>query len=377
MKKVAIIQNRLQKGGRMQVTLEIISVLNEMGIVPDLVTLKSNISKEEIIRNYGKNLDFTIRTIFFDVKLPFEWHILFFNFITRFYLSSYDLVINSNNTSFLLSNKLNLLSYIHFPRKTRNVSPKKDIHFPDGKNKSWFDFKNDPFKLAHFFYVLEKGTKPKELIMANSSYTASNIKETLHLDFTPEVVYPPVPSFHVESVKKKNLVVSLGRFSPDKRQLEQIKMAEKIPQMEFRLIGFVNNAAYFEKCKEYIKKNSVQNVVLMGNAAFSDVEKTLLEAEVFLHFLINEPFGITSVQAINKGCIPIVHDSGGQREVVTLDELRFSTFEQVEEKLRMLSTLDEPAKKKIILLLQENAKLFEVSPFREKMRTSIRKKLNL
>jgi glycosyltransferase involved in cell wall biosynthesis len=38
-----------------------------------------------------------------------------------------------------------------------------------------------------------------------------------------------------------------------------------------------------------------------------------------------EHFGITVAQAIAHGCVPIVHDSGGQVELVTNPALRFSS----------------------------------------------------
>ena len=129
--KVAIIQNRLQRGGRLQVMIYMIKVLNDEGITPDILTLSSRISDDDIKSSYfsGK-LKFNIKEVSKDFKMPFEWNILYFNYVINKYLYKYDLIINNNNTSYLLNKNLNLLSYTHFPRKARNLSAKKKYSFP-------------------------------------------------------------------------------------------------------------------------------------------------------------------------------------------------------------------------------------------------------
>ena len=95
---VAIIQNRVQQGGRLQVIIEIVRVLNELGIQPDILTFKSRLSRSDIISNYNAKIDFKLKEIFFDVRIPFELHILFFNLICNNYLKEYDLIINNKKS---------------------------------------------------------------------------------------------------------------------------------------------------------------------------------------------------------------------------------------------------------------------------------------
>ena len=54
--KVAIIQNRLQRGGRLQVMSYMIKVLNDEGITPDILTLSSRISDDDIKSSYFSGL---------------------------------------------------------------------------------------------------------------------------------------------------------------------------------------------------------------------------------------------------------------------------------------------------------------------------------
>jgi glycosyltransferase involved in cell wall biosynthesis len=48
----------------------------------------------------------------------------------------------------------------------------------------------------------------------------------------------------------------------------------------------------------------------------------LARAKIYVHCARNEHFGISIVEAMAAGCVPVVHDSGGPREIVT-DEVGY------------------------------------------------------
>lgn len=363
--KVAFIQNRLQFGGRFQVEAHMIKVLNELGIVPDFLCFASRFSVQEAQQRYGQDLNFNIKTIGTNYKVPFEWNILLFNRVASNEVAAYDLVINHNNTSFLYTSKVPTISYVHFPRKARLLAPEKSIHFPEGKKRSIFDVAQDALKAAHFSYKKDSKILPSNKQVANSVFT----KEAL-LKVYPsfkgdvEVLYPPVEKVNLPKEKKDaNLVVSLGRFSPDKRQMEQIEIASKCPELKFVLMGFINSQAYFEQCQAKINELGLSNVSLLGDAPKAEVDQTLAKATFFLHNLRNEPFGITAVQGIQAGCIPLVHNSGGQKEVVPMENLRYSSIQDAIEKLRLLQDLNEDERQNIQKSLIDNCKQFEATTF--------------
>ena len=84
--KVAIIQNRLQRGGRLQVMIYMIKVLSDEGITPDILTLSSRISDD-------------------DIKISFLIFISFF--ISLFILSA---ILIADNIDFEQSFKLSILT---------------------------------------------------------------------------------------------------------------------------------------------------------------------------------------------------------------------------------------------------------------------------
>lgn len=378
MKKVAIIQNRIQPGGRMQVIIAIIGILNEMGIEPEIVTLRSRLNADDIKKHYGADIQFSIREIFTDLRLPFEWHILFFNWLMRFYYQRYDLLINSNNTSFLLPKNARVLSYVHFPRKARLLSPLVSLHFPDGPEKSWLNPGLLFINLARLFYTFDKKVAATDRQIANSDFSRQHllsVYDDLSENKVP-VIYPPVPVPDVPveikqkfSPAQRKCVVSLGRFAEDKRQLEQIRLAAQLPDFEFHLIGFAGkNNRYFESCRNLIAKQNIKNVVLHGDAGYGEMQKLLSQALFFVHSLRNEPFGITAVQAIASGCIPLVHDSGGQKEVVTPGDLRYSSESEAVGKLQHLVKLPDQKLEKIYNSLYTNIRGYANEQFRQRMK---------
>lgn len=336
--KVAILKHRIYKGGVSQVLASMIKVLNEKGIVPDLITFRSDIDEKIIGTDYGQEIKFNVRKIFFDVKMPYEWNFIFFNFISRFYIKEYDLLINSNNTSFLAPISKNTITYLHFPRKSRAVSTLKNLHVPESGNKSFFDFSFDPFFIAFILYRMNNGFHKRETVVCNSKFTRRNVEEVYGTSINKiQVLYPPVDISGIEKIqKKKNTVISLGRFSEDKRQLEQIAIAAGVPSMEFTLCGFKGDGVYFSLCENEIQRLNLKNVHLVTDANYNDIRKMMAETEFFLHNVRNEPFGISTVQAIAAGCIPVVHRSGGSQEIVGEDEFLFSGKEEAIEKLKAL-----------------------------------------
>lgn len=340
MMKVAIAKSRIYKGGVTQVLASMIQVLNENGIIPDLVTLRCDVNEESVQKNYGQNIRFKIRKVAPDLKIPYEWHFLYFNFISRRALKKYDLIIDSNNTSFLSQSKIPSINYTHYPRKDRVISDLYSLHLPEGPKKKLIDIRTDPFFIAKFLYKFNKNIKDNEKIICNSVYTAGKVSEVYPVKTEEmEVLYPPVQLPQEKYFSKVPMtVVSLGRFSEEKRQLEQIEIAKKLPEYQFRILGFSGDGSYVKKCQAKIKDENISNVEILPDIDFAAIEKIMKESQFFIHNVRNEPFGISTVQAIAHGCIPIVHNSGGSREIVKMENLMFTDFVNCIEKFNSLKT---------------------------------------
>ena len=376
--RIAIAKSRVYRGGVFQVVAHIVEICNELGVVPDIVTMRSDLAAKDVERNYGENVRLNFRKVLPNLRLPYEWHFLYFNVLARPVLRKYDLIINSSNTSFLSGSKNRTISYVHYPRKERVLSQSRDLHIPEGPAKSPLDIRRDPFFLARMLYRSDRGSYRGETVVANSLFTRSAVLRNYLLDESDvSVVYPPVevPRAVGSSDKCSNLVSTLGRFSPEKRQLEQIEIASRLPDLQFSVMGFTGNSRYFQACVDVVRSRGIANVTLLPDLSYSEAQGILRASTYFLHSVRNEPFGITSVQAIAAGAIPIVHDSGGQREIVPIGSLRYATIDQAVRLLDQLSK--EPARHEELRRgLVANAQNFSSAAFKARMKPMIERFLS-
>jgi glycosyltransferase involved in cell wall biosynthesis len=194
-----------------------------------------------------------------------------------------------------------------------------------------------PLTISSFFYVpffKSSGVKEK-IVLVVSGFLADFLeKKGIHCD----VLYLPINvSYFSHDNKnfygiKQDVVVTLSRFSEEKK-LEEIPLIAKQTDrgVSFAIAGSCHsNSAYrvFESLQRLIKKTGVEDrVKLFPNISREKVRELLWNSKVYLHTRENEPFGITIVEAMSAGCIPIVHDSGGPREFVP-EDLRYANTEE-------------------------------------------------
>lgn len=339
--RVAICQPYVIFGGRLQVILHMVEVLNDLGIVPDIVTLRLRFEPERIEAHYGRTYQMRFRQLAPNMRIiPDDTSILVFNSLLHRIGRDYDLLINSSNSLMPLPGNQHILHYIHFPRERRLADPSPDIHRPD--------FRYQPFSLRwlHRLAIQQvyrfRRLHPQHHFVFNSAFTAAALREMYgNVPADTHIVYPPVDFSDYESDNRDRqpAIVSVARFGPSKGQLEQIKLAARQPDVHFHLVGFAHNPAYVETCQAYIQSHGLANVHLHLDAPFDEMIALMHQSKYFLHTMINEPFGLTAVQAIAAGCVPLVHDSGGQREVVPLPQLRYQSLDDVPSILETLEAL--------------------------------------
>ena len=368
--------------GRLQVVLGVVHALNNLGIEPDILTLGLAFHPDQIEQKYGQNLQMHFRPILqhFPWKhIPQDYQILLFNSLLNIYSKNYDVLIDSGNSQIFLPKKSQVLSYVHFPREYRIMASEPDINRPDYR-LPFLSPGNLSRKFLKLIYRFSK-LQTDHFIICNSHFTKESLSEIYsELPDNVQVVYPPVKlsQYECTSRQREKAVVSLGRFAPDKGQLEQIKLAEQLPEITFHFMGFVNKPNYFERCQHYVNSHQLQNVHLYSNIAFEDMVSILQSSKYFLHTLINEPFGLTAVQAIAAGCLPVVHDSGGQRETVFFDELRYKQKEEIPRIFKQLETKSQVEIDYLVEQLQKNAaENFDESVFEDRIAGMLRQKLDL
>ena len=171
-------------------------------------------------------------------------------------------------------------------------------------------------------------------LLAVSNFTRQFVRERWRREST--TLYPPCPIdlYSNLRVQKRDLVVTVGRMAPEKRMDLFLEIARRLPSIEFAIIGSVatERGSYYD----WLRAAAPRNVVFVV-APLRKVSELLGSAKVYIHCARNEHFGITIVEAMAAGCVPVVNDSGGPREIVT-DDVGFR-WRQIDEAVGHVSEL--------------------------------------
>lgn len=188
-------------------------------------------------------------------------------------------------------------------------------------------------------------------LIINGDYTGEWVKKRWQLEPTNKL-YPPVNMYNPESTPdtKEKTILSVSRFevSGSKKQLELVQafseMYKQYPEnvRGWKLIlvgGSTPGNSYLEALEEAVARSPCP-IEIIANAGVNEIKEHYRRAAVFWHACgldetrpeRIEHFGMTTVEAMQNCCVPIVIDGGGQREIVQHGDsgFRFSTIEQLE-----------------------------------------------
>lgn len=110
----------------------------------------------------------------------------------------------------------------------------------------------------------------------------------------------------------------------------------------------------------------LKNVEFYPNIPIDSMVELIGRSKIFLHTMLHEDFGLTTCEAIAGRCIPCVIDSGGQKEIVTDNRLRFLTVDDAVKVIKKIESLDKDECKKMRASLSKHIQQFDESNFKKK-----------
>jgi glycosyltransferase involved in cell wall biosynthesis len=331
-------------GGAERLTLVTMYALSQKGINFDLTTcIRPDIQKLEnaygsktatIIRKAQKvnilesieepvidritqrgNYDITINT--HGDTLPYYHSSLSKNnAITYCHFPSAKYHIDSENLEYLRDIKIGGFSQIYDKNCSKNKVPTNLSLETKQKIKKYFEFLRDRYD------KLMKNT----LVLTNSEYTRRAIFNAFNID--AKILYPPVDidtfrEIASGSTQREDMTLVISRIAPDKQVENAIEVARI---MRGRGIGkdmiIAGNLhhydhRYYQKLKKMIADYDLSNYInLQINISFSKLIQLMQLAKVYFHPRIDEHFGISIVEAMASGLVPVVSDIGGHTEFV-------------------------------------------------------------
>lgn len=163
----------------------------------------------------------------------------------------------------------------------------------------------------------------------NSKFTKDHIERDWPIKGI--IIYPPVDVDSIKPLKKKKQILSVGRFVPDgvKKQALLIDVFKKmVDEGKIKGWSFFIVGGAMKGSEDYIQNlrrlSSGYNIFFQENISLEDLKALYGESALYWHAMgynesdpkKEEHFGISTVEAMAAGCVPVVINKGGQKEIV-------------------------------------------------------------
>jgi glycosyltransferase involved in cell wall biosynthesis len=307
------------------------------------LTTAENPSLSQLEKSYGPNSIYAIKRVRKLNRLDLT--------SSTSFNGNYDLIINTHGD--LLPyfpaqdvyhhySKKNYITYCHFPLVPYFVETKDKIYSELLKKLSSFPNLNTNQSLLQQLVKSYYNMMNSSLVLTNSEYSRRVIQKLFGVDAA--VVYPPVDVEIFRSKvltpirakplrdKRKDQILVISRFNPTKKIENALRVAKLLNQHRIgnrmKIVGNLTKEYldYYNYLKEVVKIYDLMDYVNFEvNVPFNKLISLMQESKVYFHTLPGEPFGISTVEAMSAGLVPIVPDFGGHIEFVP-DKYQFHTF---------------------------------------------------
>lgn len=216
--------------------------------------------------------------------------------------NSFDLVLSTQDIGYVPSTRAPIVQYCYFPEYFS--------HLQSSTSPLWRLY----YRAASSYY--RNRVRRVRTLLSVSDFTQGFVQKKWGRGSI--TVYPPCPVEDYSELgriqPRENLVVTVGRIVPEKRFHLFVELARMVPGTRFIVIGSLpdRTSDYYEALRRMAPGN-----VSFVLSPLRKVKDLLGRAMTYVHCAENEHFGITIVEAMAAGCVPVVHDSGGPREIVT------------------------------------------------------------
>ena len=199
-----------------------------------------------------------------------------------------------------------------------------------------------------------------DAVIANSQFTAGHVRERWGLEAI--VVHPPCAPMWLPGVRKEKRIIAVGRIEPCRAGVPNKRLDALVSAFagmtdlhaegwSLDIVGAcaANNRPYLA---ELVRMAGGAPVRFHPDAPHEELRRLYTRASLYWHAQgygedaearpeTQEHFGITTVEAMSAGCVPVVIDTAGPREVVqaVAGVGRWTTLEELAVETRRLAAL--------------------------------------
>jgi glycosyltransferase involved in cell wall biosynthesis len=315
------------RGGGERLAVATIKAISSMGIDVELSTIEKP-DMPMLHDAYGTNIDGDIKRI------------RTLNILQKYSPCNYSLTVNTHGDMlpFYHKNftKKNAITYCHYPIARYLI----DCSDPDystvlqnlcllGMTPAVRNAYHDVVRSAYIKMMLNS------TVLTNSEFSRKAIFKTFGVDSA--ILPPPVDvdifrnSCLASNVRNDSILV-ISRFHPSKKIENVIHLAKLLSQNEvgtcMNIVGnmSLDGIGYINYLKDLVRHYGLEDFVKFDiNVKFDRLLDLMRRSKVYIHPLPGEPFGISTVEAMSAGIIPVVPDIGGHTEFVPA-KYQFHTY---------------------------------------------------
>jgi glycosyltransferase involved in cell wall biosynthesis len=334
------------RGGAERLAISTIKALSSMGIDIELHTFEKP-DLLSIRQTYGESIEKDVKKI------------RTLNILGNACKGKYDVTINTHGDMLPFFQKdfgkNNAIVYCHFPMAGYLL----DCHDNDYANMVHTLSLSSmaPEYCSHYLREI-KSSYRKMLsnctVITNSEFSRKTISKTYGVE--SRVLHPPVDvdtfrRVSLPSRSRDNLILVVSRFHPSKKIENAIYLAYLLKRnsvgKRMDIVGNISDGyiRYYNYLCHLVKFYKLEQFVRFEvNVKFERLLDLMRRAKAYVHPLPGEPFGISTVEAMSAGIIPVVPNLGGHAEFVP-PRYQFHTFGQGVEAVAL--ALDAPASERI------------------------------
>lgn len=282
-----------------------------------------------------------------------------------------------------------VITYVHYPTISsdmiHNVRTSTHASF---NNREIFTQSSTLRKVKLLYYqalALSYGFAGRcaDLVLVNSSWTQNHIKSLWKTKVN--VVFPPCD---VESFKSLPLdrfpmshklnIISVAQFRPEKDHQLQIEALDSylsrsdLYDAQLTLYGGCRDAED-QKRVDYLsdmigRLELSSRVEIVVNACFDKLREGFRDADVAIHTMKNEHFGIVLLEFMAAGLITIAHRSGGPKTDIIeegKDGFLADDVQSFADKLSIITSMDRDSRQKMRANARRKADQFSVRVFED------------
>lgn len=341
-------------------TIAVIELLNDLDVVPDVFCF-SGMAPGDVRETFNTDIDYRCNAFsdlgiqaFGALKGPLR------NLLFRRVSDRYDVVFNADSYLLGLPDERKYVHYMLYPRKVELR------HYPGPAHP----LKKYLYTLPVSLLYRWERVHPSSTYLTLSGFSQRLLQDHYQIPQETEIrqIHPPVDldTFWHEVGDRPRAISSVGSFDPSKNQLGQIRLASRMEDYTFYIMGStVLNEKYFRRCQRLLQNLGLSNVVLLPDIPGAALRDRLVRSKYFLHTKVAEPFGIAAVEAAAAGCLPLVHNSGGQVETVPFPRLRFDRVGEIPDLIQALGSADYHS---LLSDVRSHIKKYDRMIFKDKLR---------